>query len=137
MARNTGSQPEELGPQQLVRILFTALTRLPASQLISLYGDLFTAREAVMFAKRLAIARYLLHGYSYQQIQRLLSVTPATISQIQKVLSSSGEGLRDADTFLTLNLPTRTSVGDSQRATLRDTVSVSGLANKKRTWWKI
>lgn len=80
--------------------LFAVLTRLTPNQLMLLYGDLLTETEAEKLAKRLAIARGLLAGQSYQQIQKALGVTANTVTQIQRVLKSAGHGFRSAANWL-------------------------------------
>lgn len=82
--------------------LFAVLTKLTPGQLMLLYGDLFTEAEAEKLAKRLEIARGLLSGQSYQQIQKALGVTANTVAQIQRVLKSAGHGFRSAAKLLAL-----------------------------------
>ncbi len=82
--------------------LFAVLTKLSPGQLMLLYGDLFTETEAVKLAKRLEIARGLLSGQSYLQIQKALGVTANTVAEIQRVLKSAGNGFRSASEWLAL-----------------------------------
>lgn len=81
--------------------LFAVLTRLQPEQLKLLYGDLFTEGEAVKLASRLEVARQLLEGRHYLEIQKNLKVSANTVSQIQKVLKNGGAGFRAASLLLT------------------------------------
>ena len=89
------------GIKRYIANLYSVLTSMRRDELKQLYGDLLTKSEVVMFAKRLEIARGLLAGQSYLQIQKRLGVTANTVSQIQKVLKRSGHGFRIATKFLT------------------------------------
>ena len=57
-------------------------------------GDILTETEAIVLAKRLAIALMLTKGYNYNQICDLLKVTPPTISKVKTWLSMKGDGFR-------------------------------------------
>ncbi len=57
-------------------------------------GDILTETEAIVMAKRLAIALMLTKGYNYNQICDFLKVTPPTISKVKSWLSMKGEGFR-------------------------------------------
>ena len=92
--------PENFG--QYVNNLWSAFTLLGTKQDIRLlFKDLFTHTEYKMFAKRLEIARLLLKGDSYQNIQKTLSVTSHTIGRVGNILSDKGDGLRKAHEALT------------------------------------
>lgn len=56
--------------------------------------DLLSKQEAEMLAKRIAIARMLIDGKSYQQINSLLKASYGTIARISHWLATSGEGYR-------------------------------------------
>ena len=87
-------------PKQYAADLLAVLTGLSPGQLILLYRDLLTEREAFMLAKRLEVAHGLLSGQSYLKIQKQLGVTANTVAQIQKVLKKAGAGFRAAHAFL-------------------------------------
>jgi uncharacterized protein YerC len=95
------SKPEQHADNYIAN-LFAVLTKLTPGQLMLLYGDLFTETEAVKLAKRLEIARGLLSGQSYKQIQKALGVTANTVVEIQRVLKSAGNGFRSAANWLAL-----------------------------------
>lgn len=100
MAQTSKRTINKAQTKQYTTKLFAVLTKLSPSQLMLLYGDLFTENESVMLAKRLEIARSLLSGKSYLQIQKQLGVTANTVSQIQKLLKTSGAGFRFAAKLL-------------------------------------
>lgn len=62
--------------------------------------DLLTHTEMKMFAKRIQIAKMLLEGYDYQNIRNHVKVSDPTIARISNLLSTSGEGLRTAISYL-------------------------------------
>lgn len=64
------------------------------SEVASYLGDILTETEAVVLAKRLAIALMLTKGYNYNQICDFLKVTPPTISKVKTWLSMKGDGFR-------------------------------------------
>lgn len=56
--------------------------------------DLISAQEAEMLAKRLKIAKLLLSGLSYDEIQESLKVGKGTIARVSTWLNLSGTGFR-------------------------------------------
>lgn len=56
--------------------------------------DLLSPKELEMIAKRLQIAKLLLDGRTYNQIQSDLRVGRGTVSRVNIWLSTSGEGFR-------------------------------------------
>jgi TrpR-related protein YerC/YecD len=91
--------PERFG--HYVNNLWSAFTLLGSKEEIRLlFKDLFTHTEYKMFAKRLEIARRLLRGERYEDIERELSVTTHTISRVNNILNEKGEGLRRANEVL-------------------------------------
>lgn len=59
-----------------------------------LFRDLFTHTEYKMFAKRLEVARRLLDGELYIDIEKQLNVTERTIANISNILAEKGDGFR-------------------------------------------
>jgi transposase len=51
-----------------------------------LAAELLSQTERVMLAKRLAVVVMLTRGYSFSQIETMLSVTPQTVSRIFREL---------------------------------------------------
>lgn len=56
--------------------------------------DLLSKQEARMLAKRIAIARLLIEGNSYETIKQKLNVSYGTIARVNQWLQTSGEGYR-------------------------------------------
>lgn len=56
--------------------------------------DLLSKQEARMLAKRIAIARFLIEGDSYESIRHKLIVSYGTIARVNQWLQTSGEGYR-------------------------------------------
>ncbi len=80
-----------------VNNLWSAFTLMDSKWDIRLlFKDLFTNTEYKMFAKRLEIARRLLNGELYKQIQEELKVTAGTINAVSTILQEKGEGMRKA-----------------------------------------
>lgn len=63
-------------------------------EIMNFITDLLTKQETVMVAKRIKIAKMLINGKDYQEIQNLLKTSPTTISKINQWLLESGEGFR-------------------------------------------
>lgn len=63
-------------------------------EIIDFITDLLTKQETVMIAKRIKIAKMLIIGKDYQEIQNSLKTSPGTISKINQWLLESGEGFR-------------------------------------------
>lgn len=56
--------------------------------------DLLSKQEAEMLAKRIEIARLLINGKTYGEIERILRVSHGTVSRVSQWLANSGEGYR-------------------------------------------
>ena len=56
--------------------------------------DLLTKSEALMLAKRIAIAKLLLNGKHYREIEKALKVSHGTITKVAQWLAEGGEGFR-------------------------------------------
>lgn len=56
--------------------------------------DLLSKQEAEMLAKRIEIARLLINGLKYEEIQKLLRVSHGTIARVSQWLATSGQGYR-------------------------------------------
>jgi len=56
--------------------------------------DLLTKQEAIMMARRIKIAKMIIEGKSYQEINNSMHVSFVTISKINQWLLESGEGFR-------------------------------------------
>ena len=56
--------------------------------------DLLSRQEAEMLAKRIEIARLLIKGLKYEDIQKMLRVSQGTIARVSEWLATSGQGYR-------------------------------------------
>src|SRR3989344_7060454 len=56
--------------------------------------DLLSRQEAEMLAKRIEIARLLIKGFTYSEIQKFLRVSHGTDARVSQWLATSGEGYR-------------------------------------------
>lgn len=56
--------------------------------------DLLSRQEAEMLAKRIEIAKLLIKGFTYGEIQKMLKVSHGTIARVNQWLATSGEGYR-------------------------------------------
>lgn len=65
--------------------------------------DLLTRKEVTTLGKRLRIAKLLLEGKTYGEIEELLDVSHGTIAKISAWLAERGEGFRDIITKLPKN----------------------------------
>jgi len=63
-------------------------------EIMDFITDLLTEQEVVMIAKRIKIAKMLIEGKEYKEIQDLLKTSPITVSKINQWLLESGEGFR-------------------------------------------
>jgi TrpR-related protein YerC/YecD len=56
--------------------------------------DLLTRQELIMLAKRIKIAKLLIEGKDYREIEELLKVSHGTIAKVSHWLMEGGEGFR-------------------------------------------
>ena len=63
-----------------------------------LLRDLLSYPEAEMIAKRLKIAEMILNNATYDEIIKVLKVSPTTIARVQEWIKVSGEGYQRAVT---------------------------------------
>lgn len=79
--------------EELILEFCEALASLKNStEAIKFIRDILTEQEIEMLAKRLRIARLLLEGKNYQEIERDLRVGYTTIARVSEWLRVSGEG---------------------------------------------
>ena len=64
------------------------------SEAVQFLTDLLSRQEAIMLAKRIKIAKFLIKGMTYDEIKRMLKVSDGTISRIGVWLLNSGKGYR-------------------------------------------
>lgn len=58
-------------------------------------GDFLSPVERIMLAKRLSIAVLLAKGYDYQQVRKILRVSPSTIGAVAISLKYAGKGYKN------------------------------------------
>ncbi|MBU3943039.1 hypothetical protein KKA24_03585, partial [Patescibacteria group bacterium] len=86
------SKEEEIN---LLQEFCDAISVLDSSEeIMNFITDLLSKQETVMIAKRIKIAKMLIEGKEYQEIQNRLKTSPSTISKINQWLLESGEGFR-------------------------------------------
>lgn len=56
--------------------------------------DLLSEAEVIMLARRLQIARLLMDGYTYEEIQKEMKASNTTVAKVQTWLNLYGEGYR-------------------------------------------
>lgn len=65
-----------------------------AQEVAKFIRDLLSERESIMLARRLQIARLLVHGQTYEEINQLTRAGFDTISRVQEWLNLYGDGYR-------------------------------------------
>lgn len=65
------------------------------SEAVLFLQDLLTKSEITVLSKRLRIAKLLISGASYEQIEKKLNVSHSTIAKIAAWLADRGEGFRN------------------------------------------
>lgn len=56
--------------------------------------DLLTKKEILILTKRIKIAKYLLNGKKYREIEEMLKVSHGTVAKIAEWLVEGGEGFK-------------------------------------------
>lgn len=81
--------------EECLNLLHTTISSLHGKQEIKEFLDDFLSPiERIMLAKRLGIAVLLGKGYTYDQIRKVLRVTPPTISMVSMAMKYTGKGYR-------------------------------------------
>ncbi len=81
--------------QELILALCHAIAEMKKpEESAKLLTDLLSPQELEMIAKRLEIAKLLIEGNNYENIQSRLKVSPVTIARINTWLNLSGEGFK-------------------------------------------
>jgi len=92
-------QPKTL-PQkeknELLNELWSSVTLLDTKDEVeNFFRDLLSQTEALMLARRVRIARHLLEGKSYEDIQKNMSTSYSTIASVHRWLQDSNEGYEE------------------------------------------
>lgn len=86
----TKGQQEEL----LADLLIAFQVIQDSSDVAHFVQDLFTKREIVHLSKRLRIAKLLISGSSYEEIEKDLHTSHGTVAKVGTWLAEKGEGFR-------------------------------------------
>lgn len=65
-----------------------------SSEIMNFITDLLTKKELIMLAKRIKIAKLLIEGKNYREIEGILKVSHGTIARVNQWLLEGGEGFR-------------------------------------------
>ena len=63
-------------------------------EMVEFLIDLLTKKEVITLAKRLKIAKLLIKGKPYREIQEEVKVSPPTIAKVAAWLEASGKGFK-------------------------------------------
>jgi len=89
---------EKLSKKEQESLLFDLVYALVRTKNVNeaalLLQDLFTKSEITIISKRLRIAKLLIEGRSYEEIEKRLNVSHATIAKIAAWLTDRGDGFR-------------------------------------------
>jgi TrpR-related protein YerC/YecD len=81
--------------EDLLKEFCEALLVLKNSQeVMNFLTDLLTKQEMIMLAKRIKVAKLLIEGKNYREVEGLLKVSHSTIAKVNEWLIRSGEGFR-------------------------------------------
>ena len=81
--------------EELLREFSEALSVLKnPDEIMNFLIDLLTNQETVMLAKRIKIAKLLIKGKNYREIEDLLKVSHSTVARVGQWLTEAGEGFR-------------------------------------------
>ena len=116
---------ESVLSDQLLSFIAAAQTRNEAAVLAT---ELLTETERTMLAKRLAVVVMLERGYSFQEVERSLKVTPQTVSRLWRK--------RKNDEFKKIcryarNYTSHFKRGDRFLQVLEDWLTISGTIKAK------
>ena len=93
-------KPQKLSKEEKIQTLdalYTATASLKGRESIKLFlRDLLTESERIMLGRRILIARYILQGETYRDIEANLRVGSTTITQVQKWLEDQMPGYEEA-----------------------------------------
>ncbi len=93
-------QPKTLLPKDRTELLnefwFMIASLQTQEEVKNFFKDLLSETEAIMLARRIRIARFLLKGISYQSIKETLKTSDTTIARVHRWLQSGFEGYTKA-----------------------------------------
>jgi TrpR-related protein YerC/YecD len=93
MARYSRISNRERG--ELLEDFCEAISVLKSPQeIMNFITDLLTRQEIIMLAKRIKIAKLLIEGKTYRDLESLLKVSHGTIAKVNQWILEAGEGFR-------------------------------------------
>jgi TrpR-related protein YerC/YecD len=93
MARYSRISNKEM--EELLEEFCQAISVLKSpKEIMNFITDLLTRQEMIMLAKRLKVAKLLIEGKDYRNIENLLKVSHSTIAKVNQWLLEAGEGFR-------------------------------------------
>lgn len=81
----------------------------------SFFKDLLSATESVMLARRIQIAKLLLHGWGYDKIQEKLGAAPNTVASVHRWLQGGFGGYAAALPKLEKEMARREKVAERRQ----------------------
>jgi len=79
--------------KRIFEILFESILKIKNKEEAEEFlGEFLTPTEKIMLAKRISVAVLLAKGYDYQQIRRILHVSPPTIAAVSASMKYTGKG---------------------------------------------
>lgn len=81
----------------------------------SFFKDLLSATESIMLARRIQIAKLLLHGWGYEKIQERLGAGPTTIASVHRWLQGGFGGYVSALPKLEKEIARRDKVAERRQ----------------------
>ena len=74
-------------------LLWTSIAALETRQEVkNFFKDLLSESEAIMLARRIKVAQYLLEGKSYDEIMKIMTIGDGTIAKVHRWLVSGFGG---------------------------------------------
>lgn len=124
-------QSQEIPSEQrshLLDLLWTSIAELNRrDEVKAFFKDLLSESEAIMLARRIKIAQRLLQGRSYEEIQKELRTSRATVATIHRWLVGGFQGYEEAITRFEKILARRNM---AQRAKHAEPYSFEWLKNR-------
>ncbi|MBD8025086.1 hypothetical protein H9636_00315 [Ureibacillus sp. Re31] len=80
---------DRLDEKKIDQLMKAFLTLQTVEECEDFFNDLCTQKEIRAFAQRLEVARMLLNGHTYEEIEELTYATYNTISRVRKVLQNN------------------------------------------------
>ncbi len=123
----------KINPKERARILeefWTMVALLESKEEVKcFFKDLLSATESIMLARRIQIAKLLLSGWSYEQIEQKLGTGPTTIASVHRWLQGGFGGYANAIPKLKQEIERRDKVAEQRQ---EESVPLSSAWMRKR-----